>query len=399
MAGINIRDSYKQWLIEQGLKTETPSKHSSTVTEYLRRIDRICDKHYKSHDATAWNKLTKNIQALLISYHECQNKEYLINKQNIDAFLKYFNDISNSNQINLNLKVKLSFISQKESQFITITTFKELISFVSVFKGILNIAMNINKLSEIHDVLTFYKSTFDNVSPPERQISLYQNAIEKLSCGDSLIENLVLHVEYMNEYKAKSLASLNKFYTFLSNPPANDNNPTSLHLVKLKEDRDDDKINNCLIIISSYRDNFMKCLTQTNQTGSTALQIKAHSQTGGYLRADEVANVFGIDPKTLWRLKKDELFMPDYDTFYHEDKINQYLQENFHRAQPPYSDVDYSRKNLKWHNRRDVARILGVTERTILNYTKKGILTYTDYAPKAPRYYPPEIEFLANKKS
>lgn len=399
MAGINIRDSYKQWLIKQGLKTETPSKHSSTVTEYLRRIDRICDKHYKSHDATAWNKLTKNIQALLISYHECQTKEYLINKQNIDAFLKYFNDISNSNQITLNLRVKLSFICQKESQFITITTFKELISFVSVFKGILNIAMNINKLSEIHDVLTFYKSTFDNVSPPERQISLYQNAIEKLSCGDSLIENLVLHVEYMNEYKAKSLASLNKFYTFLSNPPANDNNPTSLHLVKLKEDRDDDKINNCLIIISCYRDNFMKCLTKTNQTGSTALQIKAHSQTGGYLRADEVANVFGIDPKTLWRLKKDELFMPDYDTFYHEDRINQYLQEHFHRAQPPYSDVDYSRKNLKWHNRRDVARILGVAERTILNYTKKGILTYTDYAPKAPRYYPPEIEFLANKRS
>lgn len=399
MAGINIRDSYKQWLIKQGLKTETPSKHSSTVTEYLRRIDRICDKYYKSHDATAWNKLTKNIQALLISYHECQNKEYLINKQNIDAFLKYFNDISNSNQITLNLRVKLSFICQKESQFITITTFKELISFVPVFKGILNIAMNINKLSEIHDVLTFYKSTFDNVSPPERQISLYQNAIEKLSCGDSMIENLVLHVEYMNEYKAKSLASLNKFYTFLSNPPANDNNPTSLHLVKLKEDRDDDKINNCLIIISCYRDNFMKCLTQTNQTGSTALQIKAHSQTGGYLRADEVANVFGIDPKTLWRLKKDELFMPDYDTFYHEDRINQYLQEHFHRAQPPYSDVDYSRKNLKWHNRRDVARILGVTERTILNYTKKGILTYTDYAPKAPRYYPPEIEFLANKRS
>lgn len=399
MAGINIRDSYKQWLIKQGLKTETPSKHSSTVTEYLRRIDRICDKHYKRHDATAWNKLTKNIQALLISYHECQTKEYLINKQNIDAFLKYFNDISNSNQITLNLRVKLSFICQKESQFITITTFKELISFVSVFKGILNIAMNINKLSEIHDVLTFYKSTFDNVSPPERQISLYQNAIEKLSCGDSLIENLVLHVEYMNEYKAKSLASLNKFYTFLSNPPANDNNPTSLHLVKLKEDRNDDKINNCLIIISGYRDNFMKCLTQTNQTGSTALQIKAHSQTGGYLRADEVANVFGIDPKTLWRLKKDELFMPDFETFYHEDRINQYLQEHFHRAQPPYSDVDYSRKNLKWHNRRDVARILGVAERTILNYTKKGILTYTDYAPKAPRYYPPEIEFLANKRS
>ena len=67
MARINIRDSYKQWLTEQGLQTKTPSKHSSTVTEYLRRIDRICDKHYKSHDSNAWNKLAKKCIVILKS--------------------------------------------------------------------------------------------------------------------------------------------------------------------------------------------------------------------------------------------------------------------------------------------------------------------------------------------
>ena len=35
------------------------------------------------------------------------------------------------------------------------------------------------------------------------------------------------------------------------------------------------------------------------------------------------------------------------------------------------------------------------TERTIYNYTKKGCLTYTDYAPQAPKYYKPELEYLA----
>lgn len=398
MAGINIRDSYKQWLIKQGLKTETPSKHSSTVTEYLRRIDRICDKHYKSHDSNAWNKLTKNIQALLISYHECQTKEYLINKQNIDAFLKYFNDISNSNQINLNLKVKLSFISQKESQFITITTFKELISFVLVFKGILDIAKNISKLSEIHDVLTFYKLTFSN-GAPERQISLYQNAIEKLSCSDSLIENLILHVEYMNDYTVKGLAGLNKFYTFLSNPPANDNNRTSLHLVKLKDDRDDDGINNCLIIISDFHDNLMKCYPKVLKTGDTAKQIGALNISGGCLYVEEVAEALDVDEKTVWRLKKYGIFLPDCYSKYTEEHVNQYLQEHFHRAQLPYPEVDYSITGVEWLTRRDAAKKLGVTEKTIFNYTNKGLLTYTDYAPKAPRYYPPEIEFLAKHKS
>ena len=398
MAGINIRDSYKQWLIKQGLKTETPSKHSSTVTEYLRRIDRICDKHYKSHDSNAWNKLAKNIASMLISYTECQNKEYLINKKNIDTFLKYFNDISNSNQTTLNLRVKLSFISQKESQFITITTFKELISFVSVFQGLLDIAGHISKLSEIHDVITFYRLTFTTASPPERQISLYQNAIEKLSCSDSLIENLVLHVEYMNEYTAKSLAGLNKFYNFLSNSPANDNNPASLHLVKLKDDRDDDGINNCLIIISAFHDNLMKCCTEVFKTGDTAKQIKAYNISGGCLYLEEVAEALDVDVKTVWRLKKYGLFLPDYYSKYTEEHVNQYLQEHFHRAQPPYSEVNYSIKNIKWLTRRDAAKKLGVTERTILNYTKKGLLTYTDYAPKAPRYYPPEIEFLAKNK-
>ena len=37
-------------------------------------------------------------------------------------------------------------------------------------------------------------------------------------------------------------------------------------------------------------------------------------------------------------------------------------------------------------------------ERTIYSYTKNGLLTYTDYAPQAPRYYKPELEYLATHK-
>lgn len=397
MARINIRDSYKQWLIEQGLQTRTPSKHSSTVTEYLRRIDRICDKHYKSHNAAAWNKLAKNIASMLISYTECQNKEYFINKKNIDTFLQYFNYISNSNQIKLNLRVKLSFICQKESQFITITTFKELNLFILLFKYILEISENTTSLTDIERIIIACLLNPKNADYG-KQIDLYKKAIKKFPNHESLIEDLILHVEYINDYNSKSVAALNKFHAFLSSPPANDNDQTSLHLIKLKDDRDDDKIHNCLELISTHHDDTIKCISVIHKTGASSLQIKAHPQMKGYLSADEVANILEIDPKTLWRLKKDGIFMPDKSTLYSEDRVNCYLTDHFHAIKAPYPEVDYQQKKAKWINRREAAKILRVTERTVLNYTNKCMLTYTDYAPKAPRYYLPEIEFLAKHK-
>lgn len=61
MSTIDIRKHYKQWLIEQGLKVKTPKGHASTVTEYLRRVDSICDRIYKRHTVSAWNNLATYI--------------------------------------------------------------------------------------------------------------------------------------------------------------------------------------------------------------------------------------------------------------------------------------------------------------------------------------------------
>lgn len=93
MSTIDIRKHYKQWLIEQGLKAKTSKGHTSTVNEYLRRIDRICDRQYKRHNASAWNKLAKNISDRVVNIPNVQTNvptykiseviDIMINRKNI----------------------------------------------------------------------------------------------------------------------------------------------------------------------------------------------------------------------------------------------------------------------------------------------------------------------------
>lgn len=386
MSTIDIRKHYKQWLIEQGLKAKTSKGHTSTVNEYLRRIDRICDKQYKRHNASAWNKLAKNISDILVVCYECTNKEYFVTKDNMNDIITHFN---NNIKVNIPFKIKLSFICQNKEQYITLISSDDLIEYLSIFQKILE--EDKRKLNNIDNFVTIYLM---------RQISdiilkNYQVAINKLALPDSYFSDLILHIEYMSDYNAKDKAGLNKFYQFLSNPPANDNTPNGLYLAKLKGDRKDDDIKNGLISLTQDHNHFMKFYSTIHKTGNTALQVIAHPQRNGFLCADEVAMALDIDPKTLWRLKKDGILLPDKNTLYSENKVNTYLQEHFHKTLKSYSTVDYSQKNAEWINRREVAKILNVTERTILNYTKKGLLTYTDYSPKAPRYYRPEIEFIS----
>ena len=104
--------------------------------------------------------------------------------------------------------------------------------------------------------------------------------------------------------------------------------------------------------------------------------------------------------KTLDKLNKVGLLTPNKTKgFYDEKVVNEYLKNHFHKTKEVYSDVDYSSEGGKWWcNRKEAAKIRQCTERSIYNYTKKGLLTYTDYAPQAPKYYKPELEYLAHHR-
>lgn len=89
----DLRSSFKDWLIKQNCKERTDKGRPSTVYEYCKRIDRLCDKLYDNHSSENWETLAINIGKVLISYYECSNKKYYIDQYNSKDALLYFHDI------------------------------------------------------------------------------------------------------------------------------------------------------------------------------------------------------------------------------------------------------------------------------------------------------------------
>lgn len=63
MNDIEIKNAYKQFLINQGYSLKTPSGHNSTVYDYQKRIDYVCE--IENFD---WEKLAENIDSILLEY-------------------------------------------------------------------------------------------------------------------------------------------------------------------------------------------------------------------------------------------------------------------------------------------------------------------------------------------
>ena len=58
-----MKQQFEQFLINEGYKQTTPSGHKSTVYDYLRRIDSVCQL-----ENTDWNGLALNISHILPKY-------------------------------------------------------------------------------------------------------------------------------------------------------------------------------------------------------------------------------------------------------------------------------------------------------------------------------------------
>lgn len=63
MNDVEIKNAYKQFLINQGYSLKTPSGHNSTVYDYQKRIDYVCE--IENFD---WEKLAENIDSILLEY-------------------------------------------------------------------------------------------------------------------------------------------------------------------------------------------------------------------------------------------------------------------------------------------------------------------------------------------
>lgn len=92
-----MKKEFEQFLIHEGYKEYTPSGHPSTVYDYIKRIDAVCQWEH-----TDWYDLSKKIATLLPEYEETGAKANLGSKSH--------------NAVRSALRCFERFISQKNSQ-------------------------------------------------------------------------------------------------------------------------------------------------------------------------------------------------------------------------------------------------------------------------------------------
>lgn len=84
-----MKKEFEQYLIDRGYKTHTPSGNPSTVYEYIKRIDFVCETEH-----TNWFGLSQMISKVLPQYEIGGTKEYLGAKSHnaVRCALRCFND-------------------------------------------------------------------------------------------------------------------------------------------------------------------------------------------------------------------------------------------------------------------------------------------------------------------
>ena len=67
-----MKKLFVQFLIEKGYKEFTPSGHPSTVYDYSKRIDSICE-----WEGISWERLAEDVKNILPQYEKGGEKEAL----------------------------------------------------------------------------------------------------------------------------------------------------------------------------------------------------------------------------------------------------------------------------------------------------------------------------------
>lgn len=65
-----MKDQFRSYLVKQGYSVTTPTGNPSTVYDYVKRIDRVCE-----WENTTWTGLARNIDAIVSMYNVSGSKE------------------------------------------------------------------------------------------------------------------------------------------------------------------------------------------------------------------------------------------------------------------------------------------------------------------------------------
>ena len=72
-----MRKQFEDYLIKQGYAVKTPSGKPSTVYDYIKRIDKVCEI-----ESITWHNLAMNISEVVIQYDSGGCKENIGKQSN-----------------------------------------------------------------------------------------------------------------------------------------------------------------------------------------------------------------------------------------------------------------------------------------------------------------------------
>lgn len=399
----DLKTDFQNWLIKQGCKERTNKGRPSTVYEYCKRIDRLCDKLYGNHSTDKWEALAVNIGKILISYYECCNKEYYINQYNAKDALLYFNDIKHNSLDNDLFQASVSLVYNGNKSLISEASFSQIDEYLKIFDFCLEQMAN-DTSQDIDIILGFYCISNSGSSNLVSNFLAAYPQCQNLSFSDASI-----HIQYNNQCNAKTKSALMRYYEFLQAET------DSSIVVKLKNERDNNEIKLCIAKVEKVTSKtnlfYIEVGQFANEYNPKTVVPRKDSFTGknsDFLGIQDSADSLECSPKTFKRIvknqykKKNEKFSLNYNDnrkCTNFEDIQTYLEEHHHPSGHTYQAGTYNAKSKNnWCTAPKAAEIIGCSVSTVIQYRKDGELSYTDYTPRHVLYFIPDVERIRDER-
>lgn len=399
----DLRKDFEEWLRKQ-------NNSSSTIEQYIRRIDKICRETYQNCN---WNNLNGEIFPVFAQYTEYANKEYYLDFVTIRYALNYFktfSQINNKPSFQKNKKIadiKIFLYHKKSDYFLNTVNFENLYDYLGTLNSIL------------------YKQPNQQYKLDYSQRKEFENVIASVLDKNTIKPNrkLAIHIVYKKSVSATRTA-LSKYYLFQqTTQPANVYATNELFLENIRKKNPNKTVNGHYTI--------EKQISGKNPLVINAANEQDRLDINFTLTKQDLTQIFKLNKDTVSKLLDKAKFSnnhtSEYDeedyilarnlvkyythqdviigfdteirTYYNADNINEYLRKHHHHHNNSHiQTINYTKEGYRhWCNRKKALEILGIGKTAFYAHSYK--FTYIDYTSYTTKYYIPELKIIKKRLS
>lgn len=438
----DIKQIFCSWLISK----DGGNKTIKTANEYMRRINRICDKLYSKRGSKEWGQLLNDMYPVLFIYTLCAKKwnspekikieasyDYLLNGDFIsqqdkkvlrsDCFRKYLKYVWENKKERFKEQVSIyslcDFVRQTNYAALQ-TTFTHIVD--QEIKRIENISTSVLSFEYIEATKT---TPMRLLSKNEEKFLNSNDLVYFFKCSRNTIQNLLNRGEI--HYSSKCLYSLQDINEYLAKKHSDYIKSQNKKLPKKEKATDCEHIREILLLYGFYRqfvnqENFDKFLNQDNNINdhddllirnnivTTLKFFKQHRKNLDNLNLDDdfiaLASFFYEKEETLPKFEKDWFpqfikllveysnYIHDNDTDNAQEKIISYLN-----AVTEYIEVTLKQlKKKRWITLDEAKEETKLSKKTIQGLRERHKITYTQYSKKVIKYLKSDIEKIKEER-